>query len=122
MSSLSPACTPLKHSYDECFQAWFVDYLAVAPPSSSGSTSPSSNTAGKKTEQESGFAWGRSAKKEESATETELKRRKGLRERLQGQCGPVWEQYRDCVRVSSLSERAGMVLERSSSSGGGTDA
>ena len=26
-SSLSPECTPLKHSYDACFNSWFQGYL-----------------------------------------------------------------------------------------------
>ncbi|KAF8479369.1 mitochondrial distribution/morphology family 35/apoptosis [Gautieria morchelliformis] len=26
-SSLSPDCTPLKHEYDACFNAWFEGYL-----------------------------------------------------------------------------------------------
>ncbi|KDQ18759.1 hypothetical protein BOTBODRAFT_170769 [Botryobasidium botryosum FD-172 SS1] len=25
--SLSPSCTPLKHAYDACFNAWFEGYL-----------------------------------------------------------------------------------------------
>lgn len=107
MSSLSPACTPLKHTYDECFQSWFVDYLGVAPPSSSSfnATSATSSATDKKEKKEEASItsmWARSTapKKEESAVLEESKRRKGLRERLDGQCGAVWEQYRECVRVS----------------------
>ncbi|KAJ7287047.1 mitochondrial distribution/morphology family 35/apoptosis [Mycena rebaudengoi] len=31
--SLSPACTPLKHEYDSCFNVWFEGYLepAISP-------------------------------------------------------------------------------------------
>lgn len=28
--SLSPECTPLKHEYDTCFNAWFEGYLEPA--------------------------------------------------------------------------------------------
>ncbi|KAJ7935256.1 mitochondrial distribution/morphology family 35/apoptosis [Mycena leptocephala] len=28
--SLSPACTPLKHEYDSCFNVWFEGYLEPA--------------------------------------------------------------------------------------------
>ncbi|KAF8605271.1 hypothetical protein BDV93DRAFT_438883 [Ceratobasidium sp. AG-I] len=28
--SLSPECTPLKHAYDTCFNAWFEGYLDPA--------------------------------------------------------------------------------------------
>ncbi|KAF8636293.1 hypothetical protein AX17_003647 [Amanita inopinata Kibby_2008] len=28
--SLSPECTPLKHKYDACFNAWFEGYLEPA--------------------------------------------------------------------------------------------
>ncbi|WWC67769.1 uncharacterized protein I206_101681 [Kwoniella pini CBS 10737] len=30
MESLSPECTPLKHKYDSCFNAWFEGYLQPA--------------------------------------------------------------------------------------------
>ena len=29
-SSLAPECTPLKHEYDTCFNAWFEGYLEPA--------------------------------------------------------------------------------------------
>jgi TRIAP1/MDM35 family protein len=32
--SLSPKCTPLKHEYDACFNAWFEGYLEPALPPS----------------------------------------------------------------------------------------
>ena len=28
--SMSPECTPLKHTYDACFNAWFEGYLEPA--------------------------------------------------------------------------------------------
>jgi Uncharacterised protein family (UPF0203) len=34
-SSLSPQCTPLKHAYDSCFNAWFEGYLEPAVAASS---------------------------------------------------------------------------------------
>jgi TRIAP1/MDM35 family protein len=33
--SLSPECTPLKHKYDTCFNAWFEGYLEPAVAASS---------------------------------------------------------------------------------------
>ncbi|WVQ97887.1 hypothetical protein IAU59_005004 [Kwoniella sp. CBS 9459] len=48
MESLSPECTPLKHRYDSCFNAWFEGYLqpalAAASASTSGSASASTST------------------------------------------------------------------------------
>ncbi|WVQ69075.1 uncharacterized protein L199_007287 [Kwoniella botswanensis] len=46
MESLSPECTPLKHRYDSCFNAWFEGYLqpALAAASSSPSSSSSSTS------------------------------------------------------------------------------
>ncbi|KAF5353502.1 hypothetical protein D9756_008124 [Leucocoprinus leucothites] len=35
--SLSPECTPLKHEYDSCFNAWFEGYLE---PAVAASTNP----------------------------------------------------------------------------------
>ncbi|OCF37498.1 hypothetical protein I316_00622 [Kwoniella heveanensis BCC8398] len=46
MESLSPECTPLKHRYDSCFNAWFEGYLQpalAASASASVSTSASSS-------------------------------------------------------------------------------
>ncbi|KAF8627552.1 hypothetical protein AX15_004372 [Amanita polypyramis BW_CC] len=34
-ASLSPECTPLKHKYDTCFNAWFEGYLEPAVTGSS---------------------------------------------------------------------------------------
>ncbi|WVF69991.1 hypothetical protein IAT40_004776 [Kwoniella sp. CBS 6097] len=44
MESLSPECTPLKHRYDSCFNAWFEGYLqpALAASASSSASAPTS--------------------------------------------------------------------------------
>ncbi|WRT64953.1 uncharacterized protein IL334_001894 [Kwoniella shivajii] len=47
MESLSPECTPLKHRYDSCFNAWFEGYLQPALAASTSTsilTSPSPST------------------------------------------------------------------------------
>ncbi|WVR04488.1 hypothetical protein IAU60_001492 [Kwoniella sp. DSM 27419] len=57
MESLSPECTPLKHRYDSCFNAWFEGYLqpalsaaaAYAPAPVSGSAVASASAAGPST-------------------------------------------------------------------------
>lgn len=41
-SSLAPECTPLKHEYDTCFNAWFEGYLE---PAVAASTSVEKRTA-----------------------------------------------------------------------------
>ncbi|WWC59426.1 uncharacterized protein I303_101982 [Kwoniella dejecticola CBS 10117] len=45
MESLSPECTPLKHKYDSCFNAWFEGYLQPALASAAaGADTISSNS------------------------------------------------------------------------------
>jgi hypothetical protein len=42
--SLSPECTPLKHKYDSCFNAWFEGYLQPAITYSASTSSPNSES------------------------------------------------------------------------------
>ncbi|KLO16093.1 hypothetical protein SCHPADRAFT_823664 [Schizopora paradoxa] len=66
--SLTPECTPLKHEYDACFNAWFEGYLQ-----------PAVNAASLTDEQ-------RVAYSRQKAEEYEQK------------CGKVWESYKNCVQ------------------------
>ena len=76
--SLAPECTPLKHSYDACFNAWFEGYLEPAiAAGSSGGSGKNGSTASPKAREEY------SAKKAEE---------------FEKNCGEVWRQYRTCVQ------------------------
>ncbi|KAL5636647.1 hypothetical protein ACGC1H_000564 [Rhizoctonia solani] len=66
--SLSPECTPLKHAYDTCFNAWFEGYLE---PATSGAANPPTDPG---------------ARAKQMAAEYEEK------------CGKLWEGYRECVQ------------------------
>lgn len=72
-SSLSAECTPLKHSYDKCFNSWFEGYLK---PGIQSTISQENDD--------------RRAYSKRKAAEFEEK------------CGKVWEMYRECVTVSCL--------------------
>ena len=72
--SLSDACTPLKHEYDACFNAWFEGYLEPAVAASEGTP-----------EQRAAYSQAKAAEYEKS-------------------CGPIWTQYKDCVQVSINKE------------------
>jgi len=94
MSSMSPECTPLKHRYDACFHSWLVDYLAL--PGSG--TAPA---AAQSKESSSSSMWGRGKKEQAPAAgQDEAAKRQSLKERLDGECGGMWEEYRKCVTVS----------------------
>lgn len=67
--SLSSECTPLKQSYDACFNAWFEGYLQPALEVSNSSNSSAS----------------RAAYSKEKATEFDSK------------CGKIWTSYKSCV-------------------------
>ncbi|ELU45531.1 hypothetical protein AG1IA_00409 [Rhizoctonia solani AG-1 IA] len=73
--SLSAECTPLKHAYDTCFNAWFEGYLE--PATSSNNKQPSDP----------------SSRAKKMAAEYEEK------------CGKLWEGYRECVQVRCCSQR-----------------
>lgn len=91
--SLAPECTPLKHSYDACFNAWFEGYLepAIAAGSNGGSGKNGSSAASPKAREEY------SSKKAEE---------------FEKNCGEVWRQYRSCVQVrrSQLAERTMLIV------------
>lgn len=68
--SLSDPCTPLKHEYDTCFNAWFEGYLEPAVAASKGTA-----------EERAAYSQAKAAEYEKS-------------------CGAIWAQYRDCIQVS----------------------
>ena len=69
--SLSSECTPLKHAYDSCFNAWFAGYLepTLTPHQ----------------------------QREKDKNPQEYQKRKA--EEYQQKCGKVWESYKECVQV-----------------------
>jgi hypothetical protein len=72
--SLASECTPLKHAYDSCFNAWFAGYLEPTLTSHQ--------------------------QREKDKNPQEYQKRKA--EEYQQKCGKVWESYRECVQVSCL--------------------
>jgi TRIAP1/MDM35 family protein len=70
--SLSSECTPLKHAYDSCFNAWFAGYLepTLTPHQ----------------------------QREKDKNPQEYQKQKA--EEYQQKCGKVWESYKECVQVS----------------------
>ena len=70
--SLSSECTPLKHAYDSCFNAWFAGYLepTLTPHQ----------------------------QREKDKNPQEYQRQKA--QEYQQKCGKVWESYKECVQVS----------------------
>ncbi|EPQ53896.1 hypothetical protein GLOTRDRAFT_21966, partial [Gloeophyllum trabeum ATCC 11539] len=75
--SLSPKCTPLKHKYDACFNAWFEGYLERAV---SSATAPSEE---------------RQASSRRKAGEYEAS------------CWKIWTSYWEYVQVPLLSFGSG---------------
>lgn len=77
--SLSSECTPLKHAYDSCFNAWFAGYLepTLTPHQ----------------------------QREKAKNPQEYQKQKA--EEYQQKCGKVWESYRECVQVSSHARASG---------------
>jgi TRIAP1/MDM35 family protein len=69
--SLSSECTPLKHAYDSCFNAWFAGYLepTLTPHQ----------------------------QREKNKNPQEYQKQKA--EEYQQKCGKVWESYKECVQV-----------------------
>ncbi|KII90508.1 hypothetical protein PLICRDRAFT_39068 [Plicaturopsis crispa FD-325 SS-3] len=76
--SLSSDCTPLKHEYDNCFNAWFEGYLQ---PAVALNTSGTGTGAGYKDTKDQ-----RAAYSKQKADE------------FNNSCGKIWEQYRGCVQ------------------------
>ncbi|PFH46764.1 hypothetical protein AMATHDRAFT_110995, partial [Amanita thiersii Skay4041] len=58
-NSLSPECTPLKHEYDSCFNAWFEGYLepAVAPNASAEQRAAYSKQKADEFQEKCGLIW-----------------------------------------------------------------
>lgn len=67
--SLSLECTPLKHAYDTCFNAWFEGYLE--PTMMPGAAQPADHAV----------------------------RAKMMATQYEEKCGKLWAGYRDCVQV-----------------------
>lgn len=95
MPSMSAECTPSKHRYDACFNKWFEEYLGLSASSLSSSTSSDKDSS--RDSGVSGF-FSKSKATSPSGSATERKR---LRERLEGECGPLWKEYQSCVLVSA---------------------
>lgn len=55
--SLSPECTPLKHVYDSCFNAWFEGYLEPAVSTSREAQTAHSKAKADEYENKCGEAW-----------------------------------------------------------------
>jgi len=55
--SLSPKCTPLKHEYDSCFNAWFEGYLEPAVASTPQKRAEYSKQKADEFEQNCGKIW-----------------------------------------------------------------
>lgn len=112
MASLSEECSPLKHRYDSCFNAWFENHLVSTTPTvasqkdPTGSATASSSAAeeGKKSGGGGGF-WSRGGGDKKNgagaaAGEEEIERRRQLRDELEIKCGATFREYQTCVKVS----------------------
>ena len=96
MNSLSAACTPLKHTYDACFNTWFESYLtplsAALDPAQSPSKSGSASAGSSDIERNLATAIKEvKASGEKRAKEYEAK------------CGESYRAYTECVKVRVLS-------------------
>lgn len=94
MPSMSFECTPSKHRYDACFNKWFEEYLGLPALSSSSSSDKDSS-------RDSGVSGFFSKSKATSPSDSSIERKR-LRERLEGECGPLWKEYQSCVLVSAF--------------------
>ncbi|PWN24940.1 hypothetical protein BDZ90DRAFT_281922 [Jaminaea rosea] len=107
MSSLSPECTPLKHKYDACFNAWFQDYLGV-PTSSSTSAAGGAAEPAAKPRRRGFFGGGGGGDSESIATtggaERDAVAREGKRNELEEKCGAMFREYQACVK-KALKEK-----------------
>ncbi|KAF9788620.1 hypothetical protein BJ322DRAFT_1019132 [Thelephora terrestris] len=82
--SLSPECTPLKHAYDSCFNAWFAGYLE-----------PTLTV---------------HEQREKDKNPRDYQKRKA--EEFQQNCGKVWESYRECVQKAIKNKGLTEVLDQ----------
>ena len=89
MDSIKPECTPLKHEYDRCFNAWFKDYLEAASSTStdkSGAWITPSIFGGDKLAQ--------------------------LRTRYDTDCGHIFRKYQACVKAAVAELELGPSIEK----------
>ena len=89
MNSISADCTPSKHKYDQCFNAWFRDYLDV---SSNMNGDDNSNRALTDMRTVSNSSQLSVSKKQANALAS-------LRERYENDCGRIYDEYQACVKV-----------------------
>ena len=89
MNSISADCTPSKHKYDQCFNAWFRDYLDV---SSNMNGDDNSNRARTDMRTVSNSSQLSVSKKQANALAS-------LRERYENDCGRIYDEYQACVKV-----------------------
>ncbi|KAF9652437.1 hypothetical protein BDM02DRAFT_3068068, partial [Thelephora ganbajun] len=82
--SLSPECTPLKHAYDSCFNAWFAGYL------------------------EPTLTPDQQREKDRDPQEYQKQKAKEYLEK----CGKVWESYKECVQVTIKDKGLNEVLDQ----------
>lgn len=87
MDSISPQCTPLKHKYDGCFNAWFQEYLGAA-----------TNAEAEQSAQSSG-SWTKGIPRFSSSSQRITQKLTLLRERYEYDCGKLFTQYQACVQV-----------------------
>ena len=86
MDSLHPPCTPLKKSYDSCFNLWFEEYLQLAAPQQSLATSASASS--------------------QDVGKGDADRQSKIRikaEEYEKRCGGTWRAYRHCLEVGCIS-------------------
>jgi len=106
MESLDPECTPLKKTYDSCFNRWFERYLSVAdhaqyvtpsspPPQSSSSTNTAASQPG---------GSGADAARQKAMMKS--------REEYERDCGAAWAKYKDCVGVRFESWRFELLVQQ----------
>lgn len=94
MPSMDARCTPAKHRYDACFNAWFEEYLGLGPAASSSAAATATTPKAR-----SGFFGSLSDASSSSSGGHDDAARATLRQRLEGQCGPLWKEYQACIEV-----------------------
>ena len=102
MDSLHAPCTPLKRTYDSCFNHWFDEYLRLAAPSVPPIASSSSN----KPVAAAAASHPSSTNTSETLDKAELERQAKLKakaEEYEQRCGDTWRAYRRCLEVRILS-------------------
>lgn len=90
MDSLSPECTPLKHTYDRCFNAWFKDYLDASSEYIDTNATPAKGS------------WTSGFPRLSSGSNRMAQHLAVLRERYEHDCGKLFAEYQACVKVRIL--------------------